>query len=86
MSDPTSSKSGKGTRGLPAPTLGLTDSGSQIRAAQRDCSTTAPLLRPVATPAASLARVETEAGKETNELGFAGKRPLDGFVHAESRA
>jgi hypothetical protein len=27
-----------------------------------------------------------EAGKKTNELGFVGKRPLGGFVHAESRA
>jgi hypothetical protein len=94
MPDLTTSESGKGTRGSPAPTLGLTGSGSRIRASQRDCSTmacspsgerrppvsrhaTAPLLRPVATPAASLthslARVETEAGEETNELGFAGK-------------
>jgi hypothetical protein len=47
---------------------------------------TASLLQPVATLVASLARVETEAREETNELGFAGKRPLDGFVHGESRA
>jgi hypothetical protein len=94
MPDPTSSESGKGTRGLPAPTLGLTGSGSRIRASQRDCSgerrppasrrATVPLLRLVAMLAASLARVEMEAGEETNELGFAGKRPLNGFVHVES--
>jgi hypothetical protein len=94
MPDLTTSESGKGTRGSPAPTLGLTGSGSRIRASQRDCLTmarsplgerrppvsrhaTAPLLRPVATPATSLAhslaRVEMEAEEETNELGFAGK-------------
>jgi hypothetical protein len=103
MSDLTSSESVKGTRGSPAPTLGLTGSSSQIRASQHDCSTmahspsgerrqpmsrhaTTPLLRPVTTPVASLAQVETEAGKETNELGFAGKRPLAGFCsRRESR-
>jgi hypothetical protein len=101
--DLTSSESGKGTRGSPAPTLGLTGSGSRIRASQRDCSTTArspsgerrppasrramaPLLRPVATPAASLARVKTEVGKETNELGFAGKSAARRFCsRRESR-
>jgi hypothetical protein len=103
MPDPTLSEPGKGTWGLPVPTLGLIGSGSRIRASQCDCSTmvrsplgerrlsasrrvTAPLLRLVATPAASLAWVESEAGEETNELGFAGKRPLGGFVHGESRA
>jgi hypothetical protein len=40
MPDPTSSEFGKGTRGSPAPTLGLTGSGSRLRASQRDCSTT----------------------------------------------
>jgi hypothetical protein len=90
MPDPTSSEFEKGTWGSPAPTLGLTGSGSRIRASQHDClmmarspsgklrpptsrCATALLLRPVATSVASLARVETEAGKETNELGFAGK-------------
>jgi hypothetical protein len=37
----TSSESGKGTQSLPVPTLGLTGSGSQFRASQRDCSTMA---------------------------------------------
>jgi hypothetical protein len=103
MPDPTSSESEKGTRGSPAPTLGLTGSGSRLRASQRDCSTTArspsgerrppaskratvPLLRSAASLFRSVARVEMEAGMETNELGFAGKRPLDSFVHGESRA
>jgi hypothetical protein len=101
MPNPTSSESGKGTRGAPAPTLGLTGSGSRIRASQHDCSTvarspsgerhppagrraTAPLPRPVAPPAdslvGSLARVETEAGKETNELGFVGKSVAQRFL------
>jgi hypothetical protein len=41
MPDSTLSESGKGTRGSPAPTLGLTGSGSRLRASQRDCSTMA---------------------------------------------
>jgi hypothetical protein len=66
MPDPISSESGKGTRGSPAPTLGFTGSGSRIRVSQRDCSTTA--CSPSGERAtAPLARVETEAGKETNE-------------------
>jgi hypothetical protein len=60
------------------PTLGLTGSGSRIRVSQRDCSTTThspsgerhpPASRRanVGRLARSLARVEMEAGKETNE-------------------
>jgi hypothetical protein len=104
MPDPTSSEFGKGTRGSSAPTLGLTDSGSRLRASQRDCSTTvhspsserhppvsrramAPLLWLVATPVASLGRSSGDGGRDgENELGFAGKRPLGGFVHGKSRA
>jgi hypothetical protein len=37
----TSSESGKGTQSSPVPTLGLTGSGSQLRASQRDYSMTA---------------------------------------------
>jgi hypothetical protein len=45
---------------------------------------TAPLLRPVATPTASLTRSGGDGGGEENRmaLGFAGNRPLGGFVHA----
>jgi hypothetical protein len=80
MPDLTSSVSGKGTRSSPAPTLGLTGSGSRLRASQRDCLTTArspsgerrpsvsrrataPLLQPVAAPAASLARSGGDRGE-----------------------
>jgi hypothetical protein len=38
---PSTSEFGKGTRGLPASTLGLTGSGSQLRASQCNCSTMA---------------------------------------------
>jgi hypothetical protein len=93
-------ESGKGTRGSPASTLGLTGSGSRIRVSQCGCSTTArsplsecrpsasrrataPLLRSAATPAALLARSGGDGGGEENRmvLGFAGNRPLGGFVH-----
>jgi hypothetical protein len=104
MPDPTSSESGKGTWGSPAPTLGLIGSGSRLRASQHDCSTTtrslsgerrppasrhatAPLLRSIATPTASLARslarVETEAGKQMT-LGFCGEPAAQHFWCAKS--
>jgi hypothetical protein len=103
MPDPTSSESGKGTRGSPAPTLGLTGSGSRLRALQCDCSTmvcspsgehhplvsrrvTAPLLRSVATPVASLARVETEAGKEMNEARVCGEPAARRFCSRKNRS
>jgi hypothetical protein len=46
---------------------------------------TAPLLWPVATPATSLARVETEAEEEM-KLGFSGERPAPRFCCRESYA
>jgi hypothetical protein len=42
MPDPTSLESEKGTRGSLAPTLGLTGSGSRIRASQCDSSSWSP--------------------------------------------
>jgi hypothetical protein len=104
MPDPTSSESGKGTRGSLTPTLGLTDTGSRLRASQRDCSTmarspsgerrlptsrraTTPLLRPVATPAASLARSGEDGGKERMKwLGLRGNCVAQRFCSAETHA
>jgi hypothetical protein len=94
MLDPTSSESGKGTRGSLAPTLGLTGLGSRLRVSQCDCSTTARLpsgerrpptsrraTTPLLRPAASLARVEIEAGKQMT-LGFCGEPATRCFLCA----
>jgi hypothetical protein len=96
MLDLTSSEFGKGTRGSPAPTLGLIGSGSRLRASQRDCLTmvrspvsrraTAPLLRPVATSAASLVRSGEDGGGERMKwLGLWGKCAAQRFCSAETR-